>query len=125
MTEKSAKIRDTLHCHLLLDHAYQPRAGRKQAGLRDFTPLSILIREYPMIVVKAGSPVSSTKELAARLKKDPSSVSFSFAASRGNHIPNIRPISERYWPALSPLATAVSNASSSTVRTPCNPSLTQ
>jgi hypothetical protein len=26
---------------------------------------------------------------------------------------------------LSPLATAVSNASSSTVRTPCNPSLTQ
>ena len=99
--------------------------GAGKPGFRDFTPLSILIREYPMIVVKAGSPVSSTKELAARLKKDPASVSFSFAASRGNHIPNIRPISERYWPALSPLATAVSNASSSTVRTPCNPSLTQ
>ena len=71
----------TFSSTMLTNHAL----GVGTLSYRDFTPLSILIREYPMIVVKAGSPISSTKELAARLKKDPASVSFSFAASRGNH----------------------------------------
>jgi len=71
----------TFSSTMLTNHAL----GVGSLGFRDFTPLSILIREYPMIVVKAGSPIASTKELAARLKKDPASVSFSFAASRGNH----------------------------------------
>lgn len=71
----------TFSSTMLTNHAL----GVGKLSFRDFTPLSILIREYPMIVVKAGSPIVSTKELAARLKKDPASVSFSFAASRGNH----------------------------------------
>jgi putative tricarboxylic transport membrane protein len=71
----------TFSSTMLTNHAL----GVGKLSYRDFTPLSILIREYPMIVVKAGSPITSTKELAARLKKDPASVSFSFAASRGNH----------------------------------------
>lgn len=71
----------TFSSTMLTNHAL----GVGKLSYRDFTPLSILIREYPMIVVKAGSPITSTKELGARLKKDPTSVSFSFAASRGNH----------------------------------------
>jgi putative tricarboxylic transport membrane protein len=71
----------TFSSTMLTNHAL----GVGKLSFRDFTPLSILIREYPMIVVKAGSPINSAKELAARLKADPTSVSFSFAASRGNH----------------------------------------
>lgn len=71
----------TFSSTMLTNHAL----GVGKLSYRDFTPISILIREYPMIVVKAGSSITSTKELAARLKKDPASVSFSFAASRGNH----------------------------------------
>lgn len=71
----------TFSSTMLTNHAL----GVGKLSYRDFTPLSILIREYPMIVVKAGSPITSTKDLAARLKKDPSSLSFVFAASRGNH----------------------------------------
>jgi putative tricarboxylic transport membrane protein len=52
---------------------------------RDFTPLTIMLREYPVLVVRAESPIANTKDLMERLKKDPSSVSFSFASSVGNH----------------------------------------
>jgi putative tricarboxylic transport membrane protein len=52
---------------------------------RDFTPLTIMLREYPVLVVRAESLITNTKDLMARLKKDPSSVSFSFASSVGNH----------------------------------------
>src|SRR5262245_220534 len=51
----------------------------------DFTPLNILAREYVVVSVKADSPITSLKDLTARLKKDPQSVSFAFATARGNH----------------------------------------
>jgi putative tricarboxylic transport membrane protein len=71
----------TFSSTMLTNHAL----GVGKLSHRDFTPLSILIREYPVMVVKADSPIASTKDLAARLKKDPGSVSFAFAAARGNH----------------------------------------
>jgi len=71
----------TFSSTMLTNHAL----GVGKLSYRDFTPLTIMVREYPMVVVRAGSPITSTKELAARLKKDPASVSFAFASSRGNH----------------------------------------
>jgi putative tricarboxylic transport membrane protein len=59
--------------------------GTSQLSYVDFTPLNILAREYVVFAVKGDSPISSMKELTARLKKDPNSVSFAFATARGNH----------------------------------------
>jgi putative tricarboxylic transport membrane protein len=59
--------------------------GTSQLGYTDFTPLNILAREYVVFAVKPDSPITSMKELTARLKKDPQSVSFAFATARGNH----------------------------------------
>ena len=59
--------------------------GTSQLSYTDFTPLNILAREYVVFAVKPDSPISSMKELTARLKKDPQSVSFAFATARGNH----------------------------------------
>jgi putative tricarboxylic transport membrane protein len=59
--------------------------GTSQLGHTDFTPLNILAREYVVLAVKADSPITSMKELTARLRKDPNSTSFAFATARGNH----------------------------------------
>ena len=50
-----------------------------------FTPLNIIAREFVVISVKADSPITSLKELTARMKKDPQSLSWAFATARGNH----------------------------------------
>lgn len=59
--------------------------GTTQLTYQDFTPLNILAREFVVISVRGDSPISSLKDLTARLKKDPQSVSFAFATARGNH----------------------------------------
>ena len=59
--------------------------GTTELSYTDFTPLNILAREYVVFGVKPDSPITSLKELTARLKKDPTSVSFAFATARGNH----------------------------------------
>jgi putative tricarboxylic transport membrane protein len=59
--------------------------GTSQLSYTDFTPLNILAREYVVFAVKPDSPISSMKELTARLKRDSQSVSFAFATARGNH----------------------------------------
>jgi putative tricarboxylic transport membrane protein len=59
--------------------------GTSQLGHADFTPLNILAREYVVFGVRPDSAITSMKELTARLKKDPGSVSFAFATARGNH----------------------------------------
>ena len=51
----------------------------------DFTPLTIMLREYVTVAVGADSPIASGKDLMDRLRKDPSSVSFTFASAPGNH----------------------------------------
>jgi putative tricarboxylic transport membrane protein len=59
--------------------------GIGKLSYQDFTPLSILLREYVIVTVNAESPITSAKSLVDRLRKDPSSVSFAFSASPGNH----------------------------------------
>lgn len=59
--------------------------GIGRLSYQDFTPLSILLREYPIVTVSTDSPITSGKELLERIRKDPTSLSFAFAASVGNH----------------------------------------
>lgn len=59
--------------------------GIGKLGYQDFTPLSILLREYVIVTVNAESPIASGRALVERLRKDPASVSFAFASSPGNH----------------------------------------
>ena len=58
--------------------------GVGQLRYQDLTPLNILMREYVVAWVKTDSPLASAKDVIARLKKDPASVSFAFATARGN-----------------------------------------
>ena len=58
--------------------------GTTKLGFRDVTPLNILMREYVTATVRADHPLTSAKDLLARLKKDPTSLSFGFATARGN-----------------------------------------
>ena len=59
--------------------------GVSKQHYSDFTPLSILLREYPLVAVRSESPIAGGKDLLERLRKDPTSVSFTFSSSPGNH----------------------------------------
>jgi len=59
--------------------------GVSKLSYQDFTPLSILLREYIVLAVRAESPIASAKELLERLRKDPAALSFAYSSSRGNH----------------------------------------
>jgi putative tricarboxylic transport membrane protein len=59
--------------------------GTSKVGFNDLTPLSILLREYIVFTVNADSPLRNVQDLVARLRKDVSSVSFTFATAAGNH----------------------------------------
>ena len=59
--------------------------GLSPLNFRHFTPLSIVLHEYPVLVTRADSPIASARELMARLQADPSAVSFAYASVRGNH----------------------------------------
>ena len=58
--------------------------GLSSIRYQDLTPLNILLREYIAVYTRSDSAISSTRELVARLKKDPSSVSFGLSPARGN-----------------------------------------
>ena len=59
--------------------------GKTQITYRDLTPLAIIGTEYVAFTVQADSPIKTGADLVARLKKDPSSVSFGMATALGNH----------------------------------------
>jgi putative tricarboxylic transport membrane protein len=58
--------------------------GVSKLHYSDFTPLAIVLREYPVFAVRAESPIQNGKDLVERLRKDPSSLSFAFATAPGN-----------------------------------------
>lgn len=58
--------------------------GLSTVRYQDVTPLNILLREYVVAWTRADSQVASAKDLIARLKRDPQSVSFGFSSARGN-----------------------------------------
>ncbi len=59
--------------------------GLSPLNFRHFTPLSIVLREYPVLVTRADSPIADARDLMARLRKDPSALSFAYGSARGNH----------------------------------------
>lgn len=58
--------------------------GTSKLSYRDLTPLNILMREYIVAWVRTESPFTSAKEVIARVRKDPTSLTFGFATAPGN-----------------------------------------
>jgi len=58
--------------------------GLSKLSYRDITPLNILMREYIAVWTHGASPLNSARDVIARLKKDPASLSFGFATAPGN-----------------------------------------
>jgi len=58
--------------------------GVSKVRYQDMTPLNILMREYVVAWTRNESPFTSIKDVIARLRKDPQSVSFGFSTARGN-----------------------------------------
>lgn len=58
--------------------------GQSVLNYTDFTPLGHLMHTYIAFAVRPDSPVTSGKELIARLRKDPGSLSISVGTSLGN-----------------------------------------
>jgi putative tricarboxylic transport membrane protein len=63
-------------------------SGRSKVTYSDFTPISLMAREYIVYSVRADSPIKSVAELYALLKKDPGSfvAGVSSAPGGANHI---------------------------------------
>jgi putative tricarboxylic transport membrane protein len=64
-----------------------PITGLMKITYADITPLALLFDEYIVTTVAAGSPIRTGKELLARLKADPSSLSIGIpGAGGGGHL---------------------------------------
>ena len=62
-------------------------SGNSPLSYRDFTPLAILLNEEIAIGVYGGSAIKTGRDLIAKLKQDPASVSFAVSGIGGqNHI---------------------------------------
>lgn len=70
----------TMNVALLTNHII----GSSPLRYQDLTPLAILMREYVAVWTRADSPIKSAKELIARLKANPSAVSFGLSPALGN-----------------------------------------
>ena len=62
--------------------------GTTTWSFRDFTPLAILVHEYVALAVPVDSPIKDGRDLLARLKADPTSVSMGLSSVAGgaNHM---------------------------------------
>jgi len=58
--------------------------GTNALNYQDFTPIAMLANEHIGFVVNADSPIKTGRDLLARLKADPTSVSMALAAALGN-----------------------------------------
>jgi putative tricarboxylic transport membrane protein len=62
-------------------------AGLTKDKYTDLTPIALLLVDYSVVTVKADSPLKNMRELVARLKADPGSVSFGLVSRGGpNHL---------------------------------------
>jgi putative tricarboxylic transport membrane protein len=59
--------------------------GKSQVSWSDVTPLAQIGTEYVVFSVRADSPIRTGKDLIAKLKQDPSGISFALANALGNH----------------------------------------
>jgi putative tricarboxylic transport membrane protein len=61
--------------------------GSSPLHYNDFTLIALLFNDYPVFSVNAAAPIRSGKDLIARLKADPRSVTTGYAAvGGGNHV---------------------------------------
>lgn len=58
--------------------------GSNPLSYQDFTPIAMLADEHIAFVVNANSPLKTGRDLLARLKNDPASVSMALASALGN-----------------------------------------
>ena len=58
--------------------------GASTLTLADFTPIASMVEDYAVFAVTAGTSLKTGKYLAARMKKDPRSVSVGFANAFGS-----------------------------------------
>ena len=59
--------------------------GLSKQHYTDFTPIASLLNDYVVFAVNAEGPIKTGKDLIARLKKDPKSVTIGFATALGSH----------------------------------------
>jgi putative tricarboxylic transport membrane protein len=58
--------------------------GQLSVNYFELTPIANLITEPILLMVRAESPIASSKDLAQRLKADPAALSIALATARGN-----------------------------------------
>lgn len=66
---------------LLTNHA----VGSSPLSYMDFTPIASLFNDYVVFAVNANSSIKTGKDLIAKLKENPQSVSIGFATTLGSH----------------------------------------
>lgn len=59
--------------------------GTSPLSYMDFTPVASLFNDYVVFAVNPNSPIKTGKDLIARLKENPQSVSIGFATTLGSH----------------------------------------
>jgi putative tricarboxylic transport membrane protein len=60
--------------------------GERPMSWRELTPLAVMFEEAILAVVRTESPIRTGRDLIARLRADPASVSCGIATAVGNHI---------------------------------------
>ncbi|MGH8640079.1 MAG: tripartite tricarboxylate transporter substrate binding protein [Burkholderiales bacterium] len=59
--------------------------GASKMSYAEFTPIASIFNDYVVLTVNAASPMTSGKDLVARMRTDAQSVSLGFSSSVGNH----------------------------------------
>ncbi len=59
--------------------------GTSPLSYMDFTPVASLFNDYVVFAVNVNSPIKTGKDLIAKLKENPQSVSIGFATTLGSH----------------------------------------
>lgn len=59
--------------------------GTSSVSYDEFTPIASLFNDYVVFAVNANSPIKTGKDLIAKLKENPQSVSIGFATTLGSH----------------------------------------
>ena len=59
--------------------------GSSKLGYGDFTPIASIFNDYVVLTVNPASPLSTGKDVMAKMKAEPQTVSLGFSGSVGNH----------------------------------------
>ena len=59
--------------------------GTSKVSYGDFSPIASIFNDFVVLTVNPASPLNTGKDLVAKMKADPRSVSLGFSGSAGNH----------------------------------------